>query len=452
MKRYVSFSRTSVRVVLWVALMVLLFLTATLSTARADGSSSATDNDDHKHIKEDTNTTSALLSDSSEKLKLNEASSLLPFVLVTGANGLVGSDLVLELLKRGHRVRATVRDPENPTKTSNLKSFPNADTLLEFVAFDLKERDPQVYNSLVQDGVEWIFHAAAPFVDFKAQPDAAEKIGDSVRSIRLLLEVAHATSSVTQFVYTGSDAAVLAGHPHYPIDSEESHIFTEEDWSNLTVPKDVTDYDKMKTHTEQAAWEYVENNPVHFRFTSLLPTFILGPMASDDVRTSARVVYETMMGTYPGVIDIYTPLVDIRDVVEAHIRAAAQFDENIKKGAGRRRFLLTRMDGADIFLPELAEILKEHFGPMGYKFSTWKIPKWLVWILSLFDSELAYFYRILGLQDLYSNAQSREVLGITYHTNATEIILDTAHSMIQKGLIPKTEGYHTRGHSWSDEL
>ena len=32
----------------------------------------------------------------------------LPFVLVTGSNGLVGSSIVHELLKRGHRVRGTV--------------------------------------------------------------------------------------------------------------------------------------------------------------------------------------------------------------------------------------------------------------------------------------------------------------------------------------------------------
>ena len=73
-------------------------------------------------------------------------------------------------------------------------------------------------------------------------------------------------------------------------------------------------------------------------------------------------------------------------------------------------------------------------------------------ILSFFDSEMDYFHQILGLQDLYSNAKSREVLGITYHTNATEIILSTAHAMIQQGLIPKTKGYHPWEHSSNDEL
>lgn len=426
MRVNVSYSRTpALRVSL-----ILLLLMATISPNWAD-------------LRLDASTTIQSYDENSQP---SDVSADLPFVFITGANGLVGTNLVQELLKRGHRVRAAVLGTTNTTETSNLKSFPNAKTHLEFVDFDLKEEDPQVYKYLLRDGVEWIFHEAAPFVGFKPQPEAAEKINQSVHSIRLLLGAAQATPSVTQFVYTGSVAAVATGHD--PDKYGAKHVFTEEDWSNLNGSGAITDYDQLKTLTEKQAWEYVENTPAHFRFTSLLPTFILGPSASDNVRSSQRIVYETLIGN-KGVIELTMPFVDIRDVVEAHFRAAMQEGGPVR---GRRRFILTRMEGGDVSLPELVGILREHFGPMGYNIPTWKVPKWIVWILSWFDSGLASLYRLMGTQVSFSNAKSREVLGITYHTNATEIILATAHAMIQKGLVPKTEGYKTYGFSWSDEL
>ena len=378
----------------------------------------------------------------------------LPFVLVTGANGLVASNLVHELLQRGHHVRATVRNLLDPSKTSNLMSFPNAAELLEFAELDLSERDPHVYSNLLAGGVEWIFHVAAPFVDFKPQSDAARKIDDAVESMKLLLGAAanSDTSSVTQFVYTGSAAAIIAGYHDDPIKNRPDYVFTEEDWTNVTAPH-VTDYAKMKTLTELAAWEFVEEQTAkgvqYFRFTSLLPVYIMGPFVSKNLTTSNRAIFDIMTGTYPGVFDIYFPIVDIRDVVDAHIRAAnvtVLTEEGEKYSSGtkqRRRFLLTRKDGTDIFLPEVARILNEIFEPLGYtKISTWIIPKWLLWIMSLFDALVAEVYELVGVRELLSNAKSRQVLGMSYeYDDARQTILDTAYSMIEQGVLPKTEAY-----------
>jgi uncharacterized protein YbjT (DUF2867 family) len=41
-------------------------------------------------------------------------------VLVTGANGHVGNNLVKALLERGYKVRASVRDAKDPAKTQLL--------------------------------------------------------------------------------------------------------------------------------------------------------------------------------------------------------------------------------------------------------------------------------------------------------------------------------------------
>ncbi|CAB9520709.1 Bifunctional dihydroflavonol 4-reductase/flavanone 4-reductase [Seminavis robusta] len=383
-----------------------------------------------------------------EDLSSMNHSEDLPFVLVTGGNGLVASNLISELLQRGHHVRATVRDP---FKASHLRTFSKAETHLEIAAFDLKEQDKQVYKDLLMGGIDWIFHVAAPFVDFLPQSDETIKI--AVQSITWLLQAAQ-ESNASQVVYTGSGAAVYFGYSDNPIKSDPNYIFTEDDWTNVTSMGILTDYAKMKTLTELAAWEFVEKHAPNFRFSSLLPGFVLGTLLSETVTSSKRVIFETMMGTYPGVFDLYIPLVDIRDVVEAHFRAAMQKEESTDSrwANQRRRFLLTRKKGKDIFYPKVAAILKEHFGPMGYSISTWHIPNWVLRIASLFDRELSVMYQMLGVGEQIDNSKSIEVLGLTYHSNAAEMILNTAHTMIQQGLIPKKVGYHARSLFGSGEL
>lgn len=57
-------------------------------------------------------------------------------VLVTGANGFIGSMAVKMLLERGYKVRATVRDKSDEKKTNDLRLLPNADTHLELLSLD----------------------------------------------------------------------------------------------------------------------------------------------------------------------------------------------------------------------------------------------------------------------------------------------------------------------------
>jgi len=44
-------------------------------------------------------------------------------VLVTGANGHVGYNIVQELLAHGYRVRASVRDPNDDAKSKHLRAL-----------------------------------------------------------------------------------------------------------------------------------------------------------------------------------------------------------------------------------------------------------------------------------------------------------------------------------------
>ncbi len=360
-----------------------------------------------------------------------------PFVLVTGANGLIGSSLVQELLKQGYRVRGSVRDPNEPTKTSVLKSFPNADSHLELVAFDLKETDPEAYRNLLVGNIEWVFHVAA-IVDLKAASysDEVELIQEAGQAMRLLLNAANNMPSVTQFVYTGSSSAIGQGHGGDPVRSRDGYVFNEDDWTNVHGPN-VVSYAKIKTLTERAAWEFVEENNPRFRFTSLLPTIVLGPMTSDHNMSSMRLIQRIPGCKDPGLINVFVAICDMRDVVEAHIRAASLPDSTT---AYRRRFLLTQTEGGSLFVPELSLVLRQHFGHMGYSIPSILIPKWIWWFLAWFDGELAMVYNMIKARLHYDTSRSQEALAMDYRS-ATETIIDAAHSLIHFGLLPKTKEY-----------
>ncbi|WP_205650657.1 NAD(P)H-binding protein [Actinoplanes solisilvae] len=71
-------------------------------------------------------------------------------VLVTGANGHVGSHSVARLLDEGYRVRVAVRHPEQV----------RADSRIEAVTVDLSSDDN--WDKAV-DGVRYVWHHASPF-------------------------------------------------------------------------------------------------------------------------------------------------------------------------------------------------------------------------------------------------------------------------------------------------
>lgn len=80
-------------------------------------------------------------------------------VCVTGGTGYIASCLIHALLQRGYKVRTTVRNPDDKTKTGFLWEFPGAAERLQIFKAELLEEgsfDEAVY------GVHTVFHTACP--------------------------------------------------------------------------------------------------------------------------------------------------------------------------------------------------------------------------------------------------------------------------------------------------
>lgn len=281
-------------------------------------------------------------------------------------------------------------------------------------------------------GVEWCFHMAAP-VKLQNFKDESVMIRPTVEGTLSLLRAARQARTVKKFILTSSACAIKQGHTSDTRDANRP--FTEEDWSNLQGPG-VNTYGTSKTLAERAVWDFMdEHKPLHFTLSAIVPTYVIGPVAVSQIRSSCELVARPMRREMdPGSLNIWLQFVDVREVVEAHIQAAR------REEAGGKRFILSNSeDGEIMFMPQMVEILGEEFRRMGYTLRSWIIPTWIVCLLSLFDSDVASVYHLLDSLR-YDNSASKTTLNLKYRP-VRESIIDEAHSMIQQGLIKKKPGY-----------
>jgi dihydroflavonol-4-reductase len=78
---------------------------------------------------------------------------------------------------------------------------------------------------------------------------------------------------------------------------------------------------------ERAAWDFVENESPSFDLVVINPTGVIGPSIGSGLSTTSKVIADLLNGgVYPAIIDMTFPYVDVRDVAEAHVRAAENPD------------------------------------------------------------------------------------------------------------------------------
>jgi dihydroflavonol-4-reductase len=88
-------------------------------------------------------------------------------VAVTGANGFLASHIIEELLKRGYRVRGTVRSVKDQSKVAHLSNLKGASKRLELFEADLTDRDAFLEAF---EGCDYVIHSASPFTFKKNDP------------------------------------------------------------------------------------------------------------------------------------------------------------------------------------------------------------------------------------------------------------------------------------------
>ncbi len=218
-------------------------------------------------------------------------------VLVTGANGHLGSTLVKALLLRGYSVRGSVRNPEEVMRR---RIFDGMD--VEVVQAELSDA---VAMKAAAFGVDGVFHTAGTYKHWARDPQE-EIIEPTLSGVRNALAAAK-EAHVARFVYTSSVVAVgLEGSQAAPLD--ESH------WpENSRSP-----YMTAKTLAEREAWRLAQKMGIDL--VSICPGGIIGPNFSRHTPTTA--LFEDILERrVPGILPMSLDYVDVRDVAEAHILA-----------------------------------------------------------------------------------------------------------------------------------
>lgn len=267
-------------------------------------------------------------------------------VLVTGGNGYLGSQVIAALLDQGREVRATVRSVNSePEIREALRRAGANDDGLEVVEANLTSDNGW---ATATSGVEEVHHVASPIPP--AQPEDPDELIVPAREGTLRVIRAAHEAGARRVVLTSSFAAV--GYSPKPV-----RDYSEADWTDPDTPG-LPPYPRSKSIAERAAWDYIEQHPGDTELVVLNPTFIIGPTLVTTLRSSLVAIKAIAEGTMPALPRQRFGVADVRDVADAHLKAAATPE------AANKRYLLLA-DGPTITWLDLAEAIHEHLGAGG---------------------------------------------------------------------------------------
>ncbi|XP_065840426.1 uncharacterized protein [Oscarella lobularis] len=352
--------------------------------------------------------------------------SELPRVLVTGASGYIGSNVVAALLaEKKYRVRGTVRDATNETRTKPLRdTFPE----IELFSADLNKDDG--WKEAVA-GCTYVHHTASPFPSrLPSHPD--ELIRPAVDGTRRVLEACVEAGTVKRVVMTSSIATMSTGF----VGNEgkpRGHVYTKEDWTDPEWSR-CPPYEAGKTYAEKMAREFVEKleGEKKFEFVTIHPAGVFGPIIFEP-STSLGLLAVLMKSEFPSVPDLMIPFTDVRDVSKAHVAA-------MTKGVSGERYILWT---DTLSMRAFARILADEFNPQGYRVPLRNMWKTTLWFAQLVDSRVKMAYSWIRSYVKYENSQTKEDLGVE-PTTAKESAIDTAYSLIEHQVVPKMAGFKGR--------
>jgi nucleoside-diphosphate-sugar epimerase len=331
-------------------------------------------------------------------------------VLVTGGSGFLGGWCLVELLRRGYRVRATVRESSREAEIrTRVGREVDAGDRLSFCVANLESDEG--WEQAVQ-GCDFVLHVASPFPP--AQPKDPDELIVPAREGTLRVLEASLGAGVRRVVVTSSVAAVRGGV------KETSAPLSEADW---TDPDDLRlePYTRSKTIAERAAWDLVEQRGARDRLAAVNPGAILGPVLGTEDSFSLQMVARLLDGV-PGTPRIGYSIVDVRDVADLQIRAMSAPE------AGGERFIAAT---GFLWMGEVAAVLREQLGAAAPKVPKRSLPDFAVRAMGLFDPSVRSVARQLGQRVELSSEKARAELGWSPRP-VEETVVDCARSLLER--------------------
>jgi dihydroflavonol-4-reductase len=266
-------------------------------------------------------------------------------------------------------------------------------------------------------GCRFVLHVASPFPSVSPKNDDELIVPAREGALRVLR--AASRSGVERVVLTSSVGAVTHCR-------DKDHVFTEEDWSDVTSPKAAA-YEKSKTLAERAAWDFMASLPSAstMDLAVICPGIVLGPLLTNEWSLSAEAVKKLMERSVPAIPDLRIAPIDVRDVAWSHVRAMTT-----PQASGQR--LLCSIESHSV--REMALILAEHLAPMGFKIPTGRLPSFVVPIIALWDKQVRLILPDVGQPLRIDNTKIKRVLALEPR-DLHEMTVSMADSMINYGVV-----------------
>ncbi len=336
-------------------------------------------------------------------------------VLVTGGSGYIATFCIADLLKKGYRVRTTVRSRERVQEVRrNVASLVggSADGL-DFATADLMKDDGWA-GAL--KGSSSVLHVASPFPS--TNPKSDDELVKPARDGALRVLTAARNAGAKRVVMTSSIGAIAYGHGGRTIP------FTEADWTDATNLNDSSAYERSKTIAERSAWDWIHREGGGLELVALNPGVVLGPLVGNDHSSSIDIVKKLLEGKLPGIPRFGWPLVDVRDIVDLHVRAMTA-----PQAAGQRYI------GAGPFcwMSDVANILRERVPQLAKRTPRRTLPDWLIRITARLDPIAADRLYELGAYRPVSAEKAKTELGWSPRP-IEETIVATAESLAKEQL------------------
>ncbi|WWC94420.1 hypothetical protein V866_001262 [Kwoniella sp. B9012] len=262
-------------------------------------------------------------------------------ILVTGASGFVGAQVVKAFLDQGYNVRGTVRSDDKGGYLQDI--FKDCKGKFEYVI--VKDISAEGAFDEAVRGVDGVAHVASP-VTFEAK-DPNELIVPAVNgTVGVLNSVLKQSPSTKRVVCTSTTGTIVS--PQKPCPSR----YSEEDWNEDCVRNcgeqgieadGGAKYRASKVLAEKAYWKFFEEQKRTFDGVTIHPPMIYGPIIQpcdspkslNDSLARKFLPYMTGDMTEKDLPDAGPNFIDVRDVALAHVKAM------MIEEAGGNRFVVS---------------------------------------------------------------------------------------------------------------
>jgi dihydroflavonol-4-reductase len=218
---------------------------------------------------------------------------------VTGASGFIGSNLVQELLARGHHVKALLRPDADVGGLADLK--------IERVGGDILDREVLARELA---GCDWCFHVAGIYQLWRR--NYAHMYEVNVEGTRRVIEAA-GRAACQKIIHTSTVGCIALPR------LEAGKIIPATEAEPVTEEQMTSDYKRSKFYAEAVAMELFHQKG--------LPVIIVNPSAPvgpEDRKPTptGQIIVDFLNRKLPAYLDTGLNWVHVRDVAVGHILAA----------------------------------------------------------------------------------------------------------------------------------